>query len=486
MNSSSSPSRSSAPTRPRSRREFLQLGGGCAALSSTSFLSTLLNLKLTSAALAQTNPFTDYKALVCVFLPGGLDSFNLLTPYDTTEYSGYASARSGLALPKDGATPLQQISSIGSARTFGLHPAMPKLRQTYTEGKACFVANVGSMIEPTTKANYATAKLPLGLFSHSDLQRHWMTAVPQSRTQITGWGGRMSDILTDAANMNPAISMSISVSGGNVFQAGASTIPYTISTSGASILSGYNSTPSAAVQPYDRVYSAFHKDLVNQTYTDLLEKTLIRSSASARDAAASFQSAFNGVTLPTVTNPFGTTGLSGSLSAVAKVIAARNALSQKRQIFFVSEGSWDHHANLLTNQQSQLPNIDNGLRSFQETVDAIGLSNQVTLFTISDFGRTLSSNGIGSDHAWGGNAIVMGGAVQGGRVHGQYPTSLAPNNELDLGRGTLIPTTSCDQYQAELAMWFGMANDSYLEAVLPNIRNFYPTGATQRPMGFMN
>ncbi len=135
MNSSSTPSRSAAPARPQSRREFLQLGGGCAALSSTSFLSTLLNLKLTSAALAQTNPFTDYKALVCVFLPGGLDSFNLLTPYDTTEYSGYASARSGLALPKDGATPLQQISSIGSARTFGLHPAMPSCGRPTRKGK---------------------------------------------------------------------------------------------------------------------------------------------------------------------------------------------------------------------------------------------------------------------------------------------------------------------------------------------------------------
>ncbi len=130
-------------------------------------------------------------------------------------------------------------------------------------------------------------------------------------------------------------------------------------------------------------------------------------------------------------------------------------------------------------------NIDNGLRSFQETVDALGLSNQVTLFTISDFGRTLSSNGIGSDHAWGGNAIVMEEPSKAACPR-PIPDQLAPNNELDLGRGTLIPTTSCDQYQAELAMWFGMANDSYLEAVMPNIRNFYPTGATQRPMGFMN
>ncbi len=473
--------------RARSRREFLQLGGGCAALTSTSFLATLLNLRLTSSALAQSSTFNDYKAIVCVFLPGGVDSFNVLTPYDTSEYDAYASLRANLALPKDGPTPLQQINSIGSSRTFGLHPALPKLKQTYNEGKACFVANVGSLVEPTTKANYySTARLPLGLFSHSDLQRHWMTSVPQSRTQITGWGGRMADILTDAGNMNPQISMSISVSGGNVFQAGGSTIPYTISTTGASVLAGYNESPTAAIQPYDRVYSAFHKDLINQTYTNLLEKTLVQNSKAARDAAGSFQTAFNAVTLPTITNPFATTGLSSSLAAVAKTIAARDALTQKRQIFFVSEGSWDHHASLLSNQQSQLPNIDNGLRSFQETMNAWGLSNQVTVFTISDFGRTLTSNGSGSDHAWGGNAIVMGGAVQGSRVHGDYPSDLTLNNPLDLGRGALIPTLSCDMYQAEIALWFGMQNDSYLEAVLPNIRNFYASGASGRPVGFLS
>lgn len=462
------------------RRNFLKISGGCAALSSTSLLSTLLDLKLTKAALAAVGPFPDYKAIVCVFLSGGIDSYNMLMPYEDVEYAAYSATRTNLALPKN--TAFQVLDRTG--RKFGIHPGMPEMRDLYNASRLAFIANVGSLVVPTTKANLNTVPKPVGLYSHSDLIRHWQTSVPQSRREITGWAGRMADMVTDSINAHPDISMNISLGGLNILETGRNVVPYTIGTGGATVLNSYSKTTTNA---RDRIFTKFCDSSLGQTYGDLLEKSYARERRGALDAAITF----NAIPALPATIIFPNTSLGNQLKMVARTIAARAALGAtpgtevKRQIFFVTTGGWDHHADLVTGQASMLPPISAALKAFYDATVTLGVANNVTTYTFSDFARTLQSNGVGSDHAWGGNQMVMGGAVSGGHVYGNYPTTLALNNILDTGRGRLIPTTAVDSYSAELAMWFGMRNDNDLVSVFPNIRNFYSASSVNKPLGFL-
>ncbi len=463
-----------------SRRDFLRASGGCGALTSATFLSTLMNLQLTKTAMAAAGDLSGYKALVCVFHHGGNDSFNMLTPYDTGEsvgeYADYASIRGGLALSKDELLPIDGPDG----RQMGIHYGMPEFKQLYDTGKLAFLANVGSLIGPTTLQDYnSQSSLPLGLFSHSDEQRHWQTCVPQSRTQITGWAGRMADMITDTVNSNPAVSMNIAVGFMNILQAGENVIPYVIHrTNGAQLLNGYNGTGA-----YNQILTKTTDSLLAQTLSDVLEQAYNDRSRSSIDAAMEFNNAVNSITLNTA---FPATSIGQQLEMTAKTIAARKTLGQTRQIFLVERGGWDHHANLKTSQAAMLPEISQALAAFSAATQELGVEADVTTFSISDFGRTLSQNGSnGSDHAWGANHYIMGGAVNGGAVFGDYPTSLAAGNPLDVGRGRLIPTTAVDEYAAELAMWFGVQNNADLENILPNIRNFYASGASAGPLGLM-
>ncbi len=455
------------------RRTFMKLSGGCAALSSTSLLSTLLNLKLTNAAVADGDT-SGYKALVCVFLLGGIDSYNILTPYQGTEYTDYVAARTNLAL-----TQAQMLPVVTDGRTLGMHARMPEIHDLYNQGKAAFVANVGSLVEPTTKQNYNQARKPLGLYSHSDLVEHWQTSVPQSRSQLSGWGGRMADMLTSTANQNRTVSMNIALGSLNLFETGVNVTPYVIQNNGATTLSGFPNTSTNR----DGIFTRFTNDALSQSYGDLLEKSYANIRKNSIQAAIDFNAATSAINLAPLVFP--NTSLSNQLLMVAKTIGARATLGQSRQIFFVSVGGWDHHANLLGLQNNLLPQVSQALKVFYDATVQLGVADSVTAFTCSDFARTLSSNGDGSDHAWGGNHIVVGGAVRGGKVYGQYPTSLAPNNSLDMGRGRLIPTTSVDHYNGELARWFGIPNDSSLVDILPNIRNFYSSSSTAGPLGFL-
>ncbi len=475
-----------------SRRDFMKFSGGCAALSSTSLLNTILNLKLTNSAMAASGDTTGYKALVCVFLLGGIDSFNVLTPYDQTEYNSYSTIRGNLALPRED---LLEIPDAPSSRSYGLHPGMSELKELYDLENLGFVANVGSLVEPTDKSNYSSgAKLPLGLFSHSDLIRHWQTSIPQSRSQITGWGGRMADILSDTVNLDATISMNIALNSVNVFETGMSVVPYVVGSGGATVLSGYTGTPSGTGQT--AIYSRISNDILTDTYADLLEKTYAQSQRGAIDAAVEFNNVTNAVQngltggefdvpFPKLSNG-NYTSLAGQLRRVALSIGARSDLNHSRQIFFVSMGGWDHHDELLNNQAGMLPQVSQALYAFYKATEQLGVASDVVTFTASDFARTLQSNGNGSDHAWGGNHIVMGGGVNGGRLYGQYPGTLAAGSSLDLGRGRQIPTTSVDEYNAELACWFGVPNDNNLEAILPNIRNFFASGGSSGPLGFLS
>jgi uncharacterized protein (DUF1501 family) len=458
------------------RRSFMKMTGGCAALSSTSLLSTLINLKLTNVAAAASDT-SGYKAIVCVFLMGGIDSHNVLAPYPvqgSTEYTDYVAARSNLAL-----TQAQMLPIVSEGRTFGLHAGMPELKTLYDQGDLAFVANVGSLVEPLTKANYNSKRKPLGLYSHSDLVMHWQTSIPQSRSQLIGWGGRMADMLTSAANQHPTISMNIALGSLNLLQTGDTVIPYVVQTGGATSLSGFPNTGTGI----DGMYSRFTSDALGQSYGNLLEKSYAGIRMGSIQAAIDFNAATAAVNLGNVVFP--NTSLSNQLRMVARTIGARSTLRSSRQIFFVSAGGWDMHADLLSNQNSLLPQVSQAMKAFYDSMSALGVQNDVVTFTCSDFARTLTSNGTGSDHGWGGNHIVMGGPVRGGKVYGDYPTTLAPNNSLDMGRGRLIPTVAVDQYNAELARWFGIANDSTLVDILPNIRNFYSSSATAGPLGFL-
>jgi uncharacterized protein (DUF1501 family) len=525
--------RKSSSSIHESRRQFLKIGT-CGAMTNTTLLSAMVNMRLTSAAFATASiPTTGYRALVCVFLNGAIDGSQVLTPYGTTandtEYGYYVSSRTNMSLKRqdfqsegsaDGPTYgfLQPIVDSASGKTFGVHPRFTYLRDLYNSGKATFIANVGSLVEPiSNKTQFAdpAKKKPIGLFSHPDLQRHWQTAVPTSRNQVKGWGGKMADMLTDPAASGPSRFYSaISLLGSNIWETGDRTVPYAVSAQtatgigGSVLLSGYAPFPSTeynGLSRIDKAYSDMQNDLVNQTYVDLLEKTIAANRLDARDAADVYQAALQGVTLPTEVSPgvsalpFDTNGLGAQLATVARTIKARAALGQDpgRQIFMVQVGGWDHHANLLQNQNTMIPGIDRGLKSFHDFLAAEGLLDSVTTFTISDFGRTISSNGIGTDHAWGNNMIVMGGALNTGTVAGQnriwgtYPQiRLGTNSNIDTStRGTYIPTTATDRFHAELCQWLGVPNNSGgpLETILPNIRNFYSAGgASSHPIGFLN
>ncbi len=514
----------SSSRRPISRREVLR-GGTCGLMTSATFLSTLVNLKLTSSALAASTIPNDgnYKALVCIFFNGGIDGFQLLTPFGTTandaDYNAYLASRTNMALKRQG---FEAVDSVygnllpivdnATGKTFGVHPRLPYLRDLFNQGRATFVANVGTLVEPIADKvafERSDVQKPIGLFSHSDFQRHWHTALPTSRLESQGWGGRMADLLTDPVNDNTLnVYTAISLSGNTLWERGTRTRPYSVSPQYSNeYIGGAERVYSFALPGtqryqylarYEKSISDVRNDLVNQTYSDLLEKTIAHERNASFRAAEDYQTAIEAVTLPSGPNilPFDVSnyGLGGQLASVARAIKARTALNQTRQIFFVEVGGWDHHAGLLAGMNEQLPDVDRGIKAFHDFLQAEGLLNRVTTFTVSDFGRTISSNGIGSDHAWGNNMFVMGGAVNTGggpagsnRIWGTYPeVKLGVQSPIDTSdRGTYVPRLSSDAYHAEVCRWIGVPNDDLLRTVLPNIRNFYPQGNSGHPIGFL-
>ena len=520
-------------TNLEARRNLLKLGT-CGAMTNATFLSTLMHLKMTNTLMSAPviAPPSDYKAMVCLFFNGAIDSFNVLTPHGTTQgdaqFADYVATRGGAALQRDPASSVFNDTSGGSGatygylkpivskvsgqadRTFGLHPRFVNLKNMYDAGHATFVANCGALYEPIlnkTEYSRTTApvrKKPLGLFSHSDQQRHWQTAVPQSKNQANGWAAKMLDLFVDpmlSASNN--IYTAVSTAGQSILLTGDQITPFAIggittnppTNGGATQLGGFSQTATTSV---DKIYTAMQNDYASQLYADVLEKTIRDNRKDARDGAALFQTTFLNTSIG---NGFPTSSAGPGLASVAKDIKmAKTAnanptgspLEQKRQIFLVQVGGWDHHANLLGNQNSMIKGIDDALQAFYQFLITEQLLSKVTLFSISDFSRTLSFNGSGTDHAWGANTIVMGGAVNAtagnNRVWGTYPDIRldSAGSGIDLGRGVLIPQTSSDVYHAEICRWFGVANsDSELKLVLPNIRNFYSAGAAS-PIPFLN
>ena len=462
-----------------SRRRFLGVAS-CAALGTTTMFNSLMNLSMANTlagANRASRPQNDYRALVCILLAGGNDSFNMLVPTTGTAYNEYATTRSNLALAQGDLLPLNFIDSQG--RSFGVHPAMPEVQTLFNSNKLAFLTNVGTMVEPTTKVQVqdGTVALPKGLLSHSDQIQQWQTSVPQTR-EARGWGGRMADIL-ESQNTNQNISMSISLGGTNVFQAGQNTTEFAITNSGngSGGIHVYDSQTW-----YDQIIREGVDSLLNQQYQDIFKRTYRDKVYQAQGQHEHFSTAIAGVA-PFATQ-FSNNGVSQDMHMIAKTIAARNTLGMSRQTFFLNFGGWDHHDEVLDNQMSMLAVVSKALSEFQTAMEELGLAEQVTTFTISDFARTLTSNGNGSDHAWGGNAMVMGGDVNGGTIYGDYPT-LALGSNLELGNGVLVPTLSTDEYFAELAQWMGVSSAD-MPYLLPNLGNFYSVGSPTPPIGFMN
>ncbi len=484
-----------------SRRSFLRQAG-CAGMSALPLLNTLLNLRLMQGvAAADTPPASgEYRALVCILLAGGNDSFNMLAPFSgpsppvLDSYAEYKTSRSNLALLKTANELIEVHPTNTPGRTFGVHHLMPDLATLFETGKAAFIANVGSLIEPVaniTEVAQNLKRLPLGLYSHSDQIEQWQTSIPHSRSGI-GWGGRMADLLKDL-NANQTVPMNISLDGSNVFQTGNTVAEYSITPNGAVGLSGYTADWIQYQDVRNAMSSAVDSQLTQQ-YSNLLSQTFNARKKQALDAYQIFADA----TAPALPGNvvFPSTYLGNQLKMIAKAIQGRAAVGATRQTFFINWGGWDHHSDVLANQAAMLPQVSEAVGAFYNQLVAIGdaqgvpLEDKVTLFTTSDFGRTLTSNSRGSDHAWGGNQFVVGGAVAGRKIYGAYP-SLALNPEsgpgpnlLDTGRGRFIPTTSCDQFFAELALWLGVSK-SNLPLIFPNIGNFYNTGSSAPPIGFL-
>lgn len=458
-----------------SRRNFLGTAS-CAALGSTTILSTLFNLKMANAATAVNSSIMgggNYKALVCILLGGGNDSFNMLVPTDSSEYNIYAQTRSNLALAQNSLLSLNGTTTAG--QNIGLHPSMSGVQTLFNQNKLSFIGNVGTLVQPITKTQYENnaIPIPLGLYSHSDQMQQWQTSVPNSRSAI-GWGGKTADLLSNL-NTNQNISMNISLSGSNTFQAGNNTIEFVVEPTGSIGIYGYGETDS-----WNQRRTTAVNSLIEHQYQDVLKQSYANTIKNAQNAHDSFSTVVGNV--PAFTTTFSENQISKSMEMIAKVIAARNELGMCRQTFFVNFDGWDHHDEVLNAQSLMLGTLSTAMKEFYDALEELGVQNDVTTFSASDFARTLTSNGNGSDHGWGGHCMVMGGSVDGGRFFGDYP-SLALNGNLIVDEAAVLPTLSTDEYFAELALWFGVA-PSDLNLVLPNIGNFYSIGSGN-PIGFM-
>ncbi len=458
------------------RRRFLgnALKGGI-GIATGSLLGTYGALHSVQAMANQSSSLTanldttpgDYKALVCIFLRGGNDGFNMIVPTDNAAYAQYRSTRGNLALE-------QQSLHRLNASDYGVHPACSGFRDLFNNGQLAVIANTGALIEPVTRDDYLAkrAVLPPQLFSHADQRKLWVTGDARGSTP-TGWAGRIGDLLeTAGATGIPA--SNINFDRNNTFQAGARTQPYSLDRKGVRELKTLKARRGK--RSHDDYQQAIalgkqHTHPLIREYARLQEHSL-SSTAQIKDTfdtATDFSSRFT---------QFPRSDLAAELNMTAQLIEAQAQLGNRRQIFFIEIGAWDTHANQLPQQASKLEALATNLREFQHVLDEIGMSQQVTTFTSSEFGRTLSSNGDGSDHGWGSHSVVMGGAVEGGKIYGTMP-ELVVGGKDDAGHGRIIPTIAVDQTVATLARWFGLG-ESELDELLPNLQNF-----NSRDLGFI-
>lgn len=444
------------------RRTFLQTSS--AVLAATPGMSY-------AQAMGGSGSFTDYRALVCVFLFGGNDSFNMLVPRSDAEYNAYAQSRQNLALAQADLLPIQALDAQGMQ--FGLHPSMAATQTLFQSGAAAFVSNVGPLLQPTTKDAYlqGSASLPPQLFSHNDQQDQW-SSLKGAGVSKTGWAGRAADLIRSAV-ADQQMATNASLFGNNLFQAADETVAYVMGPAGPLQFDGFSDqegTPGFVQKTlFERVLGANYASIYARAFAEVQQRAI----ASAQTISAAINSA------PMLNTAFPASNLGTQLQTVARLISARDRLDMQRQIFFVAAGGFDSHDNQNEDQPGLLGDVSDSLAAFYNATVELGVAESVTAFTQSDFGRTLTSNGDGTDHAWGGNQLLVGGAVRGQDIYGAYPL-LELGGPEDVGGGRFIPSTSADQYAATLAAWFGI-EDAELDVVAPNINNF-----SQRSLGFFN
>jgi len=445
------------------RRDFLRTSGAAALFAATPGLAY-------SQVVGGGGSFTDYRALVCVFMFGGNDSYNMLIPNTNAEYAAYAASRQNLALLQSDLLPISPAST--GTPDFGLHPAMGGIQGLFQDGNAALVTNVGPLIEPTTKAQYfdRSVTLPPQLFSHNDQQDQW-TSLRGNVQSKTGWAGRMADLIRDGV-AGQQMATNASLFGSNLFQSADETVAYVMGPNGPVQYQGFSTTPGDILNEqrlaFGRVVAAQYDTIYERGYAEVQRRAI--------DAADTVSMAI--ANAPTINTVFPQSQLGTQLQTVARLIAVRDELQMQRQIFFVATGGFDSHDDQNQNQPGLLGGISDAIAAFHAATEELQIANSVTTFTQSDFGRTLTSNGDGTDHAWAGNQLVAGGAVNGGDLYGSYPL-LEIGGPEDVGGGRMIPSTSADQYAATLAKWFGIP-DVDLDIVAPNLGNF-----AQRDLGFM-
>ena len=443
--------------------------------------TTLGSLATAKAALNTRGVGGDYRALVCVYLYGGNDSFNMLVPRDNPRYNTYLASRgNSLAIPQGDLLAIDD----GVQGAFGLHPACGALQNLYNQNNLAIISNTGTLVQPTSQQDYANGiGLPRHLFSHNSQQDQSMTSLPQQDSR-TGWAGRIADLLHAGINNDAVVPFNLSIGGQNILQVGAQSTP---------VMVGSGGMPTFDVCDLDSVSSycgAALSDAVLQALAQSNE--LVRGHgriyqrthdlSTAINTALQGSVAVNPNVYPVAPQGFpGNPDLSLQLQMVTRLISIAQTLGHQRSIFFVSLGGWDTHDAQLVNQDLLLSNLSENLGAFYQQLTDLGFADQVLTFTSSDFGRTLTSNGDGSDHGWGGNQMVIGSQnnLAGGSLYGTFPDlALGSADDADLGR--IIPTTPLDAYYATLVRWLGVDNAQMLD-VFPNLVNF---GGATTDMGF--
>ena len=477
---------------PAGRREFLKRMGAFSSLG----VAGPLTMNLAGIGAASAAGPSDYTALVCLFMFGGNDHHNMLIPYDITPYNTYAAARGGLqsaggiALDRTAlrSTILTPSTVQATGAQFALSPQMGALKTLFDQQKLAVLPNIGPLITPTNRTQYLTSSHPKPpkLFSHNDQVSVWQAYAAEGTRQ--GWGGRIGDLLA-SQNAGSTVFTAISASGNTVFLSGQDTLQYQVGTSGATRVSaGYTTSGTETTNLFGSIpgAAALRNMISDQSRTHLLERDHASIAKRSTDAASNVIAALNtiptttaGIALPTA---LASNRLARQLQVVARLIGAQAALGVKRQVFFVSIGGFDTHDNQIASQATLHASVADSMKYFYDATVALGKENNTTLFTASDFGRTLASNGDGSDHGWGSHHFVMGGGVKGGDFYGTMPevrihTTASPHMQ-DVGNGRFIPTTSVDQLSATLGRWMGVSN-SDLATIAPNIANF------NNDMGFM-
>ncbi len=466
-----------------SRRHFIQAATGLAAAAAGPAglrFSTPLALSLAGLGTmaAQSSSAADtsgpYKALVCLFMAGGNDSHNWLVPTDSSGYAEYASTRRELAWPLANLLPITS-SAQGGGRSFGMPQELRPLRDLHEAGRMAWLANVGPLVRPITKTEYlAGAGVPTKLFSHNDQASMWQSFYPEGAQ--AGWGGRIGDLLV-SANQSPVFT-SISAAGNAVFLSGSQVLQYQVNPSGPVRLDTgdlYGSSTAGAAllrvvtgggsSDYQREYTRVTQRSLDNTA--VLQAALAGTAVSALPTSPILLS--NGSSISLAQD-----SLAQQLRLVAQLVAAAPRLGMRRQVFMVSMGGFDTHANQMRDQPLLMARVAQAVGWFMTALAGQGMQNNVTLFSASDFGRTLTGNGQGSDHGWGAHHFVVGGAVRGGQIYGQMPRAILGSND-EVGSGRLLPSTSVTELAATLGRWMGLTTTE-LTQVLPNLGNFGSAG----------